>query len=149
MKVSSATAVLIVDRVEATRDFFTRAGFEVLAEVPDGDTLGFVILMKDGVQGMAETRTTRMRARYTHPTEERKVMAETRTNSREPASLQKIMRESRRAAVFFEVDDVDAVIKALAGARVLVERHTTFYGSDELTFEEPGGNLVTFAKITR
>ena len=127
MKVSSATAVLIVDRVEATRDFFTRAGFEVLAEVPDGDTLGFVILMKDSVQ----------------------VMAETRTNSREPASLQKIMRESRRAAVFFEVDDVDAVIKALAGARVLVERHTTFYGSDELTFEEPGGNLVTFAKITR
>ncbi len=127
MKISSATAVFIVDRVEPTRDFFVRAGFEVLAEVPDGDTLGFVILMKDGVQ----------------------VMAETRTNSREPASLQKLMKESRRAAVFVEVDDLDAVIKALEGAKVLVERHTTFYGSDELTFEEPGGNLVAFAKITR
>ena len=127
MKVSSATAVLIVDRIEPTRDFFKRAGFEVVAEVPDGDTLGFVILVKDGVQ----------------------VMAETRTNSREPASLQKIMKESRRAAVFVEVDDLDAVIKALEGAKVLVERHTTFYGSDELTFEEPGGNLVAFAKITR
>ncbi len=127
MKISSATAVFIVDRVEPTRDFFVRAGFEVLAEVPDGDTLGFVILMKDGVQ----------------------VMAETRTNSREPASLREIMKESRRAAVFVEVDDVDAVVKALKGAKVLVERHTTFYGSDELSFEEPGGNLITFARITR
>jgi hypothetical protein len=127
MKVSSATAVLIVDRVEPTRDFFKRAGFEVVAEVPDGDTLGFVILMKDGVQ----------------------VMAETRANSREPESLRKIMKESRRAAVFVEVDDVDAVVKSLEGAKVLVERHTTFYGSDELSFEEPGGNLVTFARITR
>jgi len=127
LKVKRAAAVFFVDRVEPTRDFFQRAGFEVVAEVPDGDTLGFVILVKDGVQ----------------------VMAETRTNSREPALLQKIMKESRRAAVFVEVDDLDAVINALTGAKVLVERHTTFYGSDELTFEEPGGNLVAFARISR
>ena len=51
--------------------------------------------------------------------------------------------------IFIEVDDVDAVIAALKGAKIAAERHTTFYKADELTYEEPGGNLVTFAKIER
>jgi len=127
MKVSSATAVLFVDRVEPTRDFFKRAGFEATVEVPDGEAVGFAILAKDGVQ----------------------VMVETRGNSREPASMQKLTRESRVAGVFIAVDDLDALIAALKGAKVVVERHTTFYDSDELTYEEPGGNLVAFAKFNR
>ena len=125
MKVSRATPVLFVDRVEPTRDFFKRVGFEVLAEVPAGKSVGFAILQKDGVQ----------------------VMVETRGNENEPAVIQAITRESRRAAVFIEVDDLDAAIGALKGSKVIVERHTTFYKSDELTFEEPGGNLVTFARF--
>jgi glyoxalase/bleomycin resistance protein/dioxygenase superfamily protein len=127
MKVTSATPVLFVDRVEATRDFFLRAGFEVMFDVPDGDHLGFVGLHANGVQ----------------------VMVETRGNTHESAMLQALTRESRRAAVFIEVDDLDAVIAALAGAKVVAERHTTFYKSDELSYEEPGGNIVTFAKIDR
>ena len=125
MIVKRATSVLFVDRVEPTRDFFKRVGFEVIAEVPAGASLGFVILQKDGVQ----------------------VMVETRGNQNEPAAIQAITRESRRAAVFVEVDDLDAVIGALAGSRVIVERHLTFYKSDELTYEEPGGNIVTFARF--
>ena len=125
MKISRATPVLFVDRVEPTRDFFKRVGFEVLAEVPAGKGVGFALLQKDGVQ----------------------VMVETRGNENEPPVIQAVTRESRRAAVFVEVDDLDAVIGALAGSQVLVERHTTFYKSDELTYEEPGGNLVTFARF--
>ncbi len=48
-----------------------------------------------------------------------------------------------------EVDDLEAVIAKLQGSKVVVERHTTFYDSDEITYEEPGGNLVTFAKFAR
>ena len=125
MKIKRATPVLFVDRVEPTRDFFKRVGFEVLAEVPAGKGIGFSMLEKDGVQ----------------------VMVETRGNENEPAAIQAITRESRRAAVFVEVDDLAAVIAALAGSKVIVERHTTFYKSDELTYEEPGGHLVTFARF--
>jgi hypothetical protein len=127
MKITSATAVLFVDRVEPTRDFFLKAGFSVMFDVPEGDHLGFVGLTKDGVQ----------------------VMVETRGNANEKKPFQDLTRESRRAVLFIEVDDVDAVIAALKGAKVVAERHTTFYQADELTYEEPGGNLVTFAKIAR
>jgi hypothetical protein len=127
MKIISATSVLFVDRVEATRDFFLKAGFAVMFDIPDGDHLGFVGLTKDGVQ----------------------VMVETRGNSNEAPALQALSRESKRAVVFIEVDELDAVIESLQGAKVAVERHTTFYKSDELTYEEPGGNLITFAKIDR
>ena len=127
MKVASATPVLFVDRVEPTRDFFLKAGFTVMFDVPEGDRLGFVGLVKDGAQ----------------------VMVETRGNSNEKPPFQGLTKESRRAVVFIEVDDVEAVIAALKGERIAAERHTTFYDADELTYEEPGGNLITFAKIQR
>lgn len=127
MKISRATPVLFVDRVEPTRDFLKKVGFEVVVEIPEDDRLGFALLQKDGVQ----------------------VMVETRGNSREPAALQALSRESRRAVIFIEVDDVAGVIAALHGGQVVVERHPTFYDSDELTYEEPGGNLVTFAQFRK
>jgi putative intracellular protease/amidase len=125
MKVNKAVPVLFADRVEPTRDFFKRLGFEVVVEIPAGAAAGFTMLEKDGVQ----------------------VMVETRDNSNEAPAYREATKQSRRAVVFIEVDDLDAVIARLAGAKVLVERHLTFYKSDELTYEEPGGNLVTFAKF--
>jgi len=129
MKISRATPVLFVDRVEPTRDFFTKVGFTVLFDVPEqgGGKLGFVGLEKDGVQ----------------------VMVETRGNGNEGQALREITRESRRAVVFIEVDNLDQVITALASEPALVERHKTFYGADEISFMEPGGNVVTFARFDR
>ena len=48
-------------------------------------------------------------------------------------------------ALFIEVDDLNTVDRALAGLPRVAERHTTFYGMDEITVREPGGALVTFA----
>ena len=127
MKITRATPVLFVDEVEPTRDFFTRLGFTVLFDVPDGDHLGFVGLEKDGVQ----------------------VMVETRGNRNEGDAIREITRNSRGSVVFIEVDNLDAVITALATEKAIVERHTTFYGADEISFMEPGGHIVTFAKIDR
>jgi hypothetical protein len=138
MKISRVTPVLFVDRVEPTRDFFTRVGFTVLFDVPEDVTpakagaqvdgkLGFVGLEKDGVQ----------------------VMVETRGNANEGQALREITRQSRGAVVFIEVDNLDQVIAALATEPALVERHKTFYGADEISFMEPGGNIVTFAKFDR
>jgi hypothetical protein len=125
MKVSRAAPVLFVDRVEPTRDFFKRAGFEVAVEIPAGNAVGFALLQKDTAQ----------------------VMVETRGNENEAPALRELTKQSQRAVVFIEVDDVGAVIAALGTAEILVERHRTFYNSDELTYQEPGGNLVTFAKF--
>ena len=125
MKVKRAAAVLLVESVEATRDFFRRVGFEVTVEIPDGGATGFAMLERDGVQ----------------------VMVETLDNGHEPQALRNVTRASRHAAVFVEVDDLDEVIAALAGEKVLVEGHKTFYNSDELTYQEPGGHLVTFARF--
>jgi len=138
MKISRATPVLFVDRVEPTRDFFTKLGFTVLFEVPEDVTpakagaqgemrLGFVGLEKDGVQ----------------------VMVETRGNGNEGQALRELTRESRAAVIFIEVDDLDAVITALATEPAVVERHKTFYGADEISFMEPGGNVITFARFDR
>ena len=127
MKVRRATAVLLVDRVEPTAEFLRRIGFASTIEVREGDGVGFALLERDGAQ----------------------VMVETRDNERESASLRAVTRQSRSALVFLEVDDLDAVIDALRGVPVVVERHSTFYGADEVTFTEPGGNLVTFAQFTR
>ncbi|MGZ5037990.1 MAG: VOC family protein [Usitatibacter sp.] len=125
MKIKRATPVLYVERVEATRDFFKRVGFAVTVEVPDGGAVGFALLERDGVQ----------------------VMVETLDNGNEPQALRNVTKASRHAAVFVEVDDLGAVVAALDGEKVLVERHVTFYNSNELTYEEPGGNLVTFAQF--
>ena len=125
MKVKRAAAVFFVDRVEPTRDFFKRVGFAVTVEIPDGNAVGFAMLERDGVQ----------------------VIVETRDNDHEPQALRDVTLKSRHAAVFVEVDDLDAVIASLAGEKVLIERHKTFYNSDELTYEAPGGHLVTFARF--
>ena len=126
-RIVRATAVLFVDRVEPTRDFFTKVGFTVMFDVPEGDHLGFVGLEKDGVN----------------------VMVETRGNANEGQAIRELTRQSRAAVVFIEVDSLDAVITALATEKAIVERHTTFYKADEISFMEPGGNIVTFAKFDR
>jgi putative intracellular protease/amidase len=125
MKVIRAAPVLFVDHVEPTRDFFKRAGFEVAVEIPAGKAVGFVILQKDTAQ----------------------VMVETKGNENESLALRELSKQSQRAVVFVEVDDLDAIVAALGRAEILVERHRTFYSSDELTYQEPGGHLVTFAKF--
>jgi len=127
MKIKRAAPVLFVDRVEPTRDFFKAAGFLVTVEVPDGDATGFALLERDGVQ----------------------VMVETRGNANEGQALREITRGSKSAVVFIEVDNLDLVITALAKEPALVERHKTFYGADEISFREPGGNVITFARFER
>ena len=126
MKIKRATPVLFADSVEATRDFFRRAGFAATVEVPEGSKVGFCILDRDGVQ----------------------VMVESRDNSNEAAPIRAKSKQSCASHVFVEVDDLDAVVAALGRSEIIVERHKTFYGSDELTYQAPGGHLVTFAQFS-
>jgi uncharacterized glyoxalase superfamily protein PhnB len=119
------TPVLYVEEIEPVLPFWIdRLGFEKTAEVPEGDRLGFVILERDGIQIMYQTRAS--------------VAADV------PELVGSPMGGS---FLFIEVEDADAIERALAGVPSVVPRRQTFYGADEILVREPAGNLVTFAQF--
>lgn len=116
------TPVLMVQAVEPCLAFWTALGFERTVEVPHGDRLGFVMLVKDGIEVMYQSRAS--------------VQADVPALAELPGGT----------ALYLEVDDLDAVVAKLAGAPLLVPRRTSSYGADELAVREPGGNVVMFAQ---
>lgn len=123
-KVKRLTPVLFVERIEPCLEFWTRLGFQKTAEVLEGDRLGFVILVKDSVEVMYQSRES--------------VRKDVPALADMPSCT----------ALYIEVDDLDEVQKQVAGAPVTVQRRKTFYGAEEIGVREPGGSAVTFAKMT-
>lgn len=120
------TPVLMVEQIEPCLAFWERLGFANVAQVPHGDHLGFVMLVKDAVEVMYQSRAS--------------------VTQDAPALGALPMGGS---FLFIEVNDLDAVIAALgATAPVVQPRRTTFYGMDEIGVREPGGNPVIFAQKT-
>ena len=114
--------VLVVREIEPCLQFWTRLGFERIAEVPEGDQLGFVLLSKDSIEVMYQSRTS--------------VQKDVPALADMPSCV----------ALYIEVDNLDAVEKQLVCAPVVIARRKTFYGAEELGVREPGGNVVTFAQ---
>ncbi|HEX8451356.1 MAG TPA: VOC family protein [Longimicrobium sp.] len=120
------TPILYVERIEPAIPFWVdRLGFERTAEVPHEEHLGFLILEKDGVEVMYQTRAS--------------VQADA------PAVAEGLTMEG--SLLFIEVDDLDAVERALQGVEQVVPRRKTPYGADEIFVREPAGNLVGFAQF--
>jgi hypothetical protein len=121
--------VLVVDAIEPCLPFWVeRLGFAKTVEVPEGSSLGFVILAKDGVEIMYQSRAS----------VEKDIPPLVRGTSKAPAAT----------ALFIEVGDLDGVERALAGIEHVIPRRRTFYGMDEVIVREPGGQVVIFAHQT-
>ena len=120
------TPVLMVEAIEPCLLFWDKLGFTKVVEVPHGEVLGFVILVKDGVELMYQTRAS--------------VEDDVATVAASPMG---------GTMLFIEVDDLAAVITEVGGAPVTFPRRTTFYGMDEVGVREPGGNPVTFAMAVK
>lgn len=118
------TPVLPVDAIEPVLGFWERLGFERTAEVPDGDRLGFIILANGPVEVMYQT--------FASIANDVAALADTPPGG---------------TLLFIEVEDLDAVQAALGDTEPVHPRRKTFYGADELTVREPGGNVVTFAEF--
>ncbi len=119
------TPVIVVDEIERCLSFWTdRLGFEKTLELPEGSKLGFVILRKDDVEVMYQSRES--------------------VAKDVPALLPK--QGGHPIGLFIEVSDVGAVEQALSGFEVILPRRRTFYGMDEIGVREPGGNSVIFAQ---
>ncbi|MGH7460820.1 MAG: VOC family protein [Longimicrobiales bacterium] len=125
MKFTRLSPVLMVDAIEPCLPFWIdRLGFTKTVEVPEGDRLGFAILVRDGVEVMYQTRES--------------VLHDVPPLGAAPMG---------GTFLFFEVDDLDEIERALAGVPLVVPRRTTFYGAAELIVREPAGNVVTFAQF--
>jgi uncharacterized glyoxalase superfamily protein PhnB len=125
MKMQRLTPVLITDTIEPVLAFWVdRLGFTKTTEVPHQGQLGFVILERDGIQIMYQSVAS--------------VAADVPPLAKSP---------QRGTFMFVEVDDLNAIEKALAGVKPVVPRRKTFYGSQELIVREPAGNVVTFAQF--
>jgi len=124
VKLNKLSPVLVVDAIEPCLSFWVdRLGFTRITEVPEGDRLGFVILQKDGIEVMYQSRES---VRKDIP-----VLADA------PAG---------GTTLYIDVADVVAVERAVKGAEVVVPRRKTFYGADEIGVREPGGNAVIFGQ---
>jgi len=126
VKLNKLSPVLVVDAIEPCLSFWVdRLGFTRIAEVPEGDRLGFVMLQKDGIEVMYQSRES---VRKDIP-----AMADV------PAG---------GTCLYIDVADVAAVERAVQGAEIVVPRRKTFYGADEIGVREPGGNAVIFGQHT-
>jgi hypothetical protein len=117
--------VLVVEEIEPCLSFWVdRLGFEKATEIPEGPKLGFVILQKDGIEVMYQSRES--------------------VAKDVPALVPQ--RSGHSIALFIEVSDVGSVERALEGFETILPRRKTFYGMDEIGLREPGGNAVIFAQ---
>lgn len=121
--VEKLTPVLPVEEIEPVLPFWVeRLGFSVTAEVSEGDRLGFVILEKDGVEVMYQTRES--------------LEGDAPALADVPAG---------GSILFLRVEALAPVLEALKGVPVVVPRRRTSYGADEVFVREPGGHVVGFA----
>lgn len=117
------TPVLVVSEIESSLPFWVdRMGFQNLAQVPEGDKIGFVMLAKDGVELMLQSAAS--------------------VSKDEPVFAPK--GESRVASLYIEVDDFADTLRRLDGYPLAMEERTTFYGMREVGVFDPAGNVVLF-----
>jgi uncharacterized glyoxalase superfamily protein PhnB len=131
--VKKLTPIMVVKEIEPCLPFWTdRLGFEVTVTVPHEDRVGFAMLNNAGVELMYQSQAS----------VEADLGPASETTAHE--NLAQTLARST-ATLFIEVEALDPVITALAGADVVVPRRKTFYGMDEIFVRAPCGTLVGFA----
>ena len=123
---SKITTVLVVPTVEPSLAFWEkRLGFTKVAEVPHGDALGFVILVKDGTE----------------------IMLQSEPSVRDDLGPDaKGVTPGTAAVLYVELSDLDAASRELGDYPVAIPRRTTFYGMDEIGVRDPAGHLIVLAQ---
>jgi uncharacterized glyoxalase superfamily protein PhnB len=119
MEVKHLTPIHVVESIEPALPFWKALGFEIRVEVPHGPALGFVLLGRGASQVMLQTR----------------------------ASVKADVGDTITAGsvLYLDVDDVDAALRAVPDATIVVPRRKTFYGAEEVFVQDGAGNVVGFA----
>jgi len=128
-----ATPVLVVDRIEPIIPFWSKLGVTPSTEVPDGiandGRLAFVILAAEGIEIMYQTTSS------------------FREDLLKSASVKEAFRpEPQQTTLFVEVSQLSEIESKLSDERLIMPRRTTFYGSTEVAYTDPAGNIIVFAE---
>ena len=131
--VRKATPVLIVDRIEPVIPFWRKLGVAATTEVPDGNAndgrLAFVILSAGSVEVMYQT------------------IASIKEDLLKSASVKEAFRTGpQQTTLFVEVSELAEVERQLRDEKLIMPRRTTFYGSTEVGYADPAGNIIVFAE---
>jgi hypothetical protein len=123
--VKKLTPVLYVEAIEPCLDLWVkRLGFEQTIEVPEGDKLGFVILAKDGIEVMYQSRAS--------------------VAKDVPAFAGRSLGQTN---LYLEVESLAPVERAVKGMNLALPKRKTFYGATEIGVQDPAGNVVIFAEM--
>ncbi|MGD0679915.1 MAG: VOC family protein [Polyangiaceae bacterium] len=126
LNVTKLTTIVIVDAIEPALAMWTNVlGFGKTVEVPHGDKLGFVILVRDGIELMLQTRASIA------------------------ADMPKVAETGGTHVLYADVASLDDVIASLGEAEVLVPRRRTFYGADEIWVRDLSGTIIGFAELPK
>jgi hypothetical protein len=128
-----ATPLLVVERIEPIIPFWEKLGATVTVQVPDASAadgrLAFVILRREPVELMYQT------------------LASVREDLIRSSSAREAFRsEWQQGYLYVQVARLADVESALAQERLIMPRRTTFYGSTELGYADPAGNVIVFAE---
>jgi len=132
------TPVIIVEEIEPCLAFWVdRLGFKKTVEVPEGGKLGFVILVKDSIEIMCQSRVSVAKDVGAH-------------SSQTVSPLTGPISPARdRMSLYIEVEKLDSVIEALKGIEVILPERKTVYGAREFGVREPGGTVILFAEFPK
>jgi hypothetical protein len=127
---NKATPVLIVERIEPVLPFWKKVGLTPTTEVPGATgQLAFVILAAPGVEIMYQT------------------VASVQEDLVKSASIKDAFRAVlQQTTLFVEVSRLADVATRLDGELVVMPERKTFYGSTEIGYADPAGNIVVFAE---
>lgn len=124
MQMKKLTPAMFVERIEPCLPFWVdRLGFQKTVEVPEGDALGFVILARDNVEVMLQSRASVAK------------------------DVPALAADPSRSFLYVEVDELAPILERLQGAEIVVPVRKTFYGATEIAVRDPAGNVVAFAEF--
>ncbi len=128
-----STPVLGVDRIEPVVLFWKKLGLMPTTEVPDTKAndgrLAFLILAAARIEIMYQT------------------IASIKEDLLNAASVKEAFPATpQQTMLFVEVSQLTEVENQLRGERLIMPRRTTFYGSTEIGYADPAGNVIIFAE---
>jgi uncharacterized glyoxalase superfamily protein PhnB len=119
------TPILFAQEIEPCINFWTeRLGFQKIAEVPEGDKIGFAILEKDGLELMYQS----------YASVEKDSAATAQAVRKGPTFL------------YIDVDGLASALAATQGAEIFMPERLTFYGAREFGIKDPVGHHIVFAQ---
>jgi lactoylglutathione lyase len=122
------TPNFMVEDVRKTIAFYQEVlGFSVLTTVEDGDEIGFAILQRDQIELMFQSRKS--------------------LSENVPALSGSAIGASQ--TLYIEVSNIEDLYKMLRDkVEIVVDMHSTFYGTREFYFKDINGYILSFSEAS-